>query len=54
MKTGAPAVIFMVLPATGATYIKMKINTSTINFPCMESNFKTLMINIMTFNKKSV
>jgi hypothetical protein len=48
MKTGDPEVIFIKLPATGQVKSRIAIKTGKINFSFMKSNFKTLMIKIMS------
>jgi len=48
-KTGAPCAMILVLAMHGGRMTRRAIRTSKIYFPCMRSNFKTLMINIMTF-----
>ena len=49
IKTGAPAAILFVLAATGEQTRRITTKADKIYFPCMKSNFKTLMINVMTF-----
>jgi hypothetical protein len=51
--TGAPAEIFVRLPAAGDASTMMTAKAREKYFPCMKSNFKTLMIKIMTFIKNS-
>jgi hypothetical protein len=53
MYTGPPAVIFVRLPAAGDASTIKKAKARKKYFPCMKSNFKTLMIKIMTLIKKS-
>ena len=47
MKTGDPEVIFIKLAAAGQEKKRIATRAGKIYFPCMKSNFKTLMIKIM-------
>jgi hypothetical protein len=48
-KTGAPTEILLRLARVGEVAMRITTRANKIYFPCMTSNFKTLMINIMTF-----
>ena len=49
MKTGAPAAILCRLAETGTARIKNAHSKTRIRYRFMKSNFKTLMIKIMSF-----